>query len=81
MGQTLIFAATFLPSFLIGRLSGEKFRQNLAGLLPDTVGGLFFFAAIVVFMGMTVDGVVGHLIPDYLQRIGSSNALFGHSAG
>lgn len=68
MGQTLLFAATFLPSFLLGRVSGERLRQNMAGLLPDTFGGLVYFLAIVVFMAMTVDGVIGRLVPDYLHQ-------------
>jgi len=66
--MTLLFAATFLPSFLIGELSGKHFRQELAGLLPDTFGGLFFFLTIVAFLGLTVDGVMGSFIPDYLRQ-------------
>lgn len=68
MGQTLIFAATFLPSFLLGRASSERFRHVIAGLLPDTFGGLAFYLVIAACLAMTIDGVIGSLIPDYLYQ-------------
>lgn len=68
MGQTLIFAATFLPSFLLGRVSGERFHHAIADLLPDTFGGLSFYLIIAACLAMTIDGVIGSMIPNYLQQ-------------
>ncbi|MBC7545633.1 MAG: hypothetical protein H7338_23130 [Candidatus Sericytochromatia bacterium] len=68
MAYTLIFACTFFPSFLLGRVSGNRFRDFIAGALPDTFGSLFFFLAVLTFVAMTVDGVLGTLVPDYLLK-------------
>jgi MFS family permease len=68
MGNTLIFALTFFPSFLLGRVSGYRFREHIAGALPDNFGSLFFFLAILTFVAMTIDGVLGTFVPDYLQQ-------------
>jgi len=68
MANALIFAVTFLPSFLLGRVSGNRFRDLIAGLLPDTFGSLMFFMAVLTFVAMTIQGVVGRLVPDFLHQ-------------
>ena len=68
MAHALIFAVTFVPSFLLGRVSGNRFRDLVAGLLPDTFGSLMFFLAILTFVAMTIDGIVGRLVPDVLHQ-------------
>jgi hypothetical protein len=68
MAHTLIFAATFVPSFLLGRVSGRRFRDIIALMLPDTFGSLIFFLAVLTFVAMTIAGVVGRLVPDFLHQ-------------
>ena len=68
MANTLIFAFTFFPSFLLGRVSGYRFRDYIAGALPDTFGSLFFFLSVLTFVAMTIDGILGRMVPDYLQQ-------------
>jgi MFS family permease len=68
MAHALIFALTFVPSFFLGRVSGNRFRDLVAGLLPDTFGSLMFFMAVLTFVAMTIDGVVGRLVPEFLHQ-------------
>lgn len=68
MANALIFAVTFVPSFLLGRVSGYRFRDLVAGLLPDTFGSLMFFLAVLTFVALTIDGIVGRLVPDFLHQ-------------